>query len=60
MSAKSMGDKVAVQDVCSDSDAAACLAQGHPKSKAAPVGFGMKDRTKDSLGARNGDCPDMA
>lgn len=45
-------------EVCSDSEAASALALGHPKSKPAPVGFGMKDRSKDSVGARNGDCPD--
>lgn len=60
MTAKSMGDKIAPQGTVSDSEAASALAQGHPKSKAAPVGFGMKDRTKDSLGARNGDCADLA
>ncbi len=37
---------------CSDQDAAACLAQGNPKSKQVPVQWGMKDRTLD------GDGPD--
>lgn len=39
-------------DCCTDACAAAALAQGHPKAKAAPVGFGMKSRTAD------GDGPD--
>ena len=29
---------------CSDQDAAACLAQGHPKGGLAKVAWGMKDR----------------
>jgi len=32
---------------CSDKDAAASLAQGHPKSGAVPTSWGMKDQTND-------------
>lgn len=41
---------------CSDQDAAACLAQGNPKSgKLAKPAWGMKDRDSGSEGlARNG------
>ncbi len=39
-------------DVCSDGDAAACLANGHPKSGSVPTAWGQKDRTND------GDGPD--
>jgi hypothetical protein len=35
---------------CNDADAAACLAQGHPKSGLAPVKWGMKDRDAGSEG----------
>lgn len=37
---------------CSNEEAAAALAQGHPKSGTPPVGFGMRDRSSD------GDGPD--
>lgn len=37
---------------CTDCEAAGALAQGHPKSKPVPTGFGMKNRTQD------GDGPD--
>ncbi len=51
--AKSMIDGgMSPQDCCTDGEAAAALAQGHPKAKAAPVSFGMKNRTQD------GDGPD--
>jgi hypothetical protein len=39
-------------DCCTDGEAAAALAQGHPKAHPAPVGYGMRDRTSD------GDGPD--
>lgn len=45
-------DNLGVGHCCTDAEAAASLAQGHPKAKAAPVGFGMKNRTAD------GDGPD--
>ena len=37
--------------VCSDQDAAGCLAQGNPKAKLAKASWGMKDRDggKESL-----------
>ena len=38
------------QPVCSDKDAAACLAQGHSKSGAAPTAWGMKDQQNDHDG----------
>jgi len=39
--------------VCSDKDAADCLAQGHPKSSGnVPIAWGQKNRTAD------GDGPD--
>lgn len=51
--AKSMiDDGMQAGHCCTDSEAAAALAQNHPKSKPAPVGFGMKNRTAD------GDGPD--
>ncbi len=37
---------------CTDKDAAAALAQGHPKSAPAPIGYGQRSRTQD------GDGPD--
>lgn len=39
------------QACCNDADAAATLAQGHPKSGLAPAKWGMKDRDggKESL-----------
>jgi hypothetical protein len=37
-------------DVCNDQDAAACLAQGNPKSKLVPVKWGMKDRDGNAGG----------
>lgn len=49
---KSLIDGGMKPDECSDGDAACALAQGHPKSKPVPVGFGMKNRTQD------GDGPD--
>lgn len=52
MAAKSMGDNIEAGHCCTDQEAAAALAQGHPKAKAPPVGFGMKNRSND------GDGPD--
>lgn len=47
---KSMIDKNLGGDgVCSDADAARCLANGHPKSNTPPVGFGMRNRTNDDI-----------
>jgi len=37
---------------CDNKDAAACLAQGHPKSGSVPTAWGMKDQQND------GDGPD--
>lgn len=51
MSAKSLiDDGMHPNDCGSDAEAASALALGHPKAKPAPVGFGMKNRTK------GGDC----
>lgn len=50
MAKNMVDDNMAATSCCTDSEAAAALAQGHPKAKAAPVGFGMKNRTQDSDG----------
>lgn len=50
---KSLIDEaMGVSPCCTDGEAASTLAGGHPKAKAAPVGFGMRNRTAD------GDGPD--
>jgi hypothetical protein len=64
---KSMIDGGMIPGECSDADAAACLAQGHPKAQAAPISYGMRDRTSDGDGPdddarkqsfeKGGDCP---
>jgi len=35
---------------CDDKDAAACLAQGHPKSGQVPTAWGQKDQQNDGDG----------
>ena len=35
------------QECCDNADAADCLAQGHPKSGAVPIAWGMKGQQSD-------------
>lgn len=49
---KSLVDGGMTPSECTNGDAAACLAQGHPKAHPAPISYGMRDRTSD------GDGPD--
>lgn len=49
--AKSMIDSgMDPKDCCGDSAVASELAQGHPKSKPAPIGYGMRSRAGDGDG----------
>lgn len=52
MSAKNMVDSGLGSGNCTNEEAAAALAQDHPKSGTPPVGFGMRSRAQD------GDGPD--
>lgn len=49
---KSLIDGGMVPAECTNEDAAAALAQGHPKAHPVPVGYGQRSRTQD------GDGPD--